>query len=49
MIFQLFPQYKSIETQIGPCRKKINSQPTIITYINLVELEVVMRYTKIQP
>ena len=50
MIFQHpHPQYKSIETQIWPCLKKIKVQPMIIIWTNLVEPESSMIYTKIQP
>ena len=43
------PPYKSIQTQIWPCRKKVNGQPMVIIWTNLVDLESSMLYTKIQP
>ena len=49
MIFQLPPPYKSIETQIWTCRKKVNGQPVIIIWTNLVAVKSSMLYTKIQP
>ena len=37
-------------TQIWPCRKKkVKSQPSVIIWTNLVDLESTMLYTKIQP
>ena len=48
-IFQRFHPYKSIETQVWPCRKKVKSQPMIIIWTNLVELESSMLNIKIQP
>ena len=36
--------------QIWPCRKKkVKAQPRVIIWINLVDLESTMLYTKIQP
>ena len=50
MIFQLFLPNKSIEMQIWLCHKKVNSQPMIIIWTNLVERKSSMlyTYTKIQ-
>ena len=48
MIFQLFLPYKSIEMQIWPWHKKVKGQPMIIIWTNLIELESLMLYTKIQ-
>ena len=35
--------------QIWPCRKKVKGQPTTLIWLELVELETAMLYTKIQP
>ena len=47
--FSTFPRYKSIQTQIWPCRKKVRIQSTFIIWTISVELETAMLYTKIQP
>ena len=49
MTFSTFPLCKSTETQIWPYRKKVKAQTTIIIWTNLVELEIAMLTTKIQP
>ena len=36
-------------TQISPCRKKVKDPLTVIIWINLVELESSMLYTKNEP
>ena len=36
-------------TQIWPCCKKVKGQPRVIIRTNLVDLESMMLYTKIQP
>ena len=47
--FSTFSPYKCMRAQIWPCRKKFKGQPTIIIWINLVDLEIPMLYPKVQP
>ena len=47
--FSTFSPYKSMGVQIWPCPKKVKGQPTTIMWINLVDLESPMLYTKTQP
>ena len=47
--FSTFSPYKCIGMQIWHCLKKVKARPKIIIWINMVELESLMLYTKIQP
>ena len=47
--FSTFSPYKCIVMQIWSCCKKVKGQPTTIIWTNLVDLESLMLYTKIQP
>ena len=49
MTFQHIPHTNVWGVQIWPCHKKVKGQPTAIIWTNLVDLESLIPYTKIQP